>query len=71
MFDSNKFKERIMEMGFTVGKVASFIGINEATLYRKISGSSEFSRAEIQLIRNVLKLTVAEAEEIFFAEKLA
>ncbi|MBQ8893052.1 MAG: XRE family transcriptional regulator [Clostridia bacterium] len=71
LFDSEKFKKRVHELGYTIGEVAGLIGVNEATLYRKIAGTSEFSRAEIQLLRGVLKLSATEAEAIFFANELA
>lgn len=48
--------------------VASAIGINEATLYRKVNGTSDFTRNEIQIIKQFLDLTSDEVESIFFAD---
>lgn len=70
MFDKNKFKARIVELGLSVDKVANLLGINAATLYRKINGDSDFSRSEIQLLKHVLNLTSAEMEDIFFKQVL-
>ena len=50
--------------------IARILGINEATLYRKISGESDFTRNEIQLFRQALGLTSCEIDAIFFAWNL-
>lgn len=71
MFDKNKFKGKIAEKGLNIGKVASLLGINEATLHRKINGQSDFNRSEIQMLREILDLDIEAAEDIFFAQKLA
>ena len=52
----------------TVKDVAEAVGINEATLYRKINGTSDFTRNKIQLIRQYLNLCAEEVDEIFFAD---
>ncbi len=67
MFDKNKFKGKIAENGLTIGKVADLLGVNEATLHRKINGQSDFTRSEIQMLRNILLLDTDTAESIFFA----
>lgn len=71
MFDRNKFKYIVSIRGYTLEKVADEIGVNPATLYRKMNGVSDFTRAEMQLIRNLLDLSIKEADDIFFARKLA
>lgn len=70
MFDKNKFKGRIVELGLSVDKVANLLGINAATLYRKMNGDSDFSRGEIQLLKDVLNLSGKEMEDIFFKQGL-
>ncbi len=50
--------------------VASELGINTATLYRKLNGSTEFTRSEIQSLRHILKLSPEDADAIFFAKEL-
>lgn len=67
MFDSKKFKAKLIESGLTVTDIAKALGINEATLYRKINGSSDFSRNELTMIKAKLKLSIEEFENIFFA----
>ena len=71
MLNKNKLRGKIAEAGMTVASLAAAIGLNPATLHRKINGETEFTRAEIQTITEVLNLTVEEVQEIFFARKLA
>lgn len=67
MFDKNLFKSMIVRCGKTAKEIASEIGINEATLYRKMRGESDFTRNEISEIRSTLDLSDAELNAIFFA----
>ena len=71
MFNKSKFKAKIVENNLSLAKVAELLGINEATLHRKMNGVSDFSRSEIQLLRQILNMSSNESEEIFFAVKLA
>lgn len=68
MFSKNLFKAAIMRAGLSSKELAQKIGISERTLYRKMSGDSDFTRIEIIEIRNLLNLSSAELEEIFFAQ---
>ena len=68
MFNKLKFKAAVIERGKTIADVAEYLKINESTLYRKINGTSEFSRDEIQNICIFLKLD--SPLEIFFANEL-
>ena len=67
LFKANLFKAAIAANSKTTKEVAEAIGVNEATLYRKISGKSDFTRNEIQLIRQFLSLSADEIDNIFFA----
>ena len=71
MFNKNKFKAKITESGLSVEKLANILGISAVTLYRKMNGNSDFSRSEMQIIRQALKINLAEMDEIFFAPELA
>ena len=68
MFNKLKFKACIVEAGLTISKLAKMLGINEATLYRKINRDGDFSRKEIQKLKTILK--ISNPDEIFFEEKL-
>lgn len=71
MFNEKKFKAKLVECGLSVTDVAKALGINEATLYRKIKGTSDFSRNELTMIKSTLGMTISEFEEVFFACELA
>lgn len=70
MFDRNKFRGRVVAEGYTLAEVAAKIGMNPATLYRKMSGLSDFTREDIQKLRALLHLSAEETDVIFFAERL-
>ncbi len=70
MFDKNLFTYYVAEAKQTKGTVAAHLGIDPATLYRKSTGASDFTRDEIQKLKRFLNLTDKQAMEIFFAEKL-
>ena len=67
MFDRNLFNYFIARAGKSKSAVAAHLGINEATLYRKSTGASEFTRDEIQKLKDFLNLTDSEAMRVFFA----
>lgn len=67
MLNKNKLKGKILEKGLSVTKVANLLGVNQATLHRKLNGNSEFTRSEIQILRLALELNSQEMEAIFFA----
>lgn len=52
--------------GHNLCDLAEIIGVNPATLTRKMKGESDFKRNEMSLIKDFLKLTNEEIEEIFF-----
>lgn len=71
MFKRLLFLGAVKRNGFTLAEVAKKLGINETTLYRKSTGVSDFTRAELQELRVVLGLTADEANAIFFGEQTA
>lgn len=70
MFDAKKFKIALIKRDKSISDIAHLIGVNVATVYRKINGTSDFFRDEIQLISDYLELSVEEKEKIFFAQKV-
>ena len=66
MLNKNKLRGKIVEKGYSVRTIAAEIGLNKATFYRKMNGTSDFTREEIQKIAVLLDLSVQEKEEIFF-----
>lgn len=63
-------KARMVERGITSAMLAKLLGINPATLSRKMCGCADFKRAEIQQIRLALSLTDSETSAIFFDNEL-
>ncbi len=62
-----KLRGKMVEMGFSVESLATEIGIDKSTLYRKLDNGEKFTVGEAQKIRNALDLTNDEASAIFFA----
>ena len=71
MFNKNKLKGKIVEMGFSVRTIAETLKMNETTFYRKMNGISDFTREEIQKISSLLDLSVQEKEQIFLDRSLS
>lgn len=71
MYNERRFREKLVGAGLTIERLAEIIGINQATLYRKIGGKSEFTRIEMQIVQKALHLSCDELCSIFFAEELA
>lgn len=65
MFDSKEFFECLKGNRMTVASLAEALGINRATLYRKVAGDSDFTRKEIQKCREIFGVEACNA--IFFA----
>ena len=68
MFNRNKLRAKVIENGFTMKQIAGMLHVSEVTLYRKINGKSDFTRKEIQKLKEILKLDAKTVGEIFFAE---
>lgn len=70
MFDKALFIYHVTRKNMTLGAVSAMLNINPATLTRKMSGESDFTRDEVQRLKNFLELSVVDADKIFFAEEL-
>lgn len=69
--DNRKLKSKITLHGYTVAELTeklNAVGLEIAvsTMYLKLQGKSEFDRAEIKAIKEVLHLSDAEVMDIFF-----
>lgn len=70
--DISKLKGKIAEKGLTVPSLADKIGMNKATLYRKMDdGGRTMLIKEAKAIATALNLTADEAVAIFFAPIVA
>lgn len=72
MVNINKLKGKIVENGVTLEKLAAEIGMDRATMYRKIkAGGENFSIKEADLIVKSLRLNKEDAVNIFFSQYVA
>lgn len=55
--------------GVSAGQLCKHLGINRTTLWKKVTGRSEFRQSEIQSIIEYLKID--DPTPIFFAEKVS
>lgn len=67
MFSKNKLSAKIVENGFTMKDIAERLGINQATLYRKMNSETDFTRNEISMLKDCLHFSLDEMNDIFFA----
>ena len=72
MINVNKLKGKIVENGMTVSSLAEKIGIDKATLYRKLNNNAEaLMLKEASAIVDILHLSIDEATAIFFSQFVA
>lgn len=66
--DIDKLNGKIVERGTTKEALAAAIGINRSTLHRRLKNGS-LRVGDVHKICEVLRLTAAEAMEIFLSQK--
>lgn len=64
----NELKAECVRNGLTLENLATKIGVNPATLHRKLSGETEFRRNELQIIKIILNLNDEKFLSIFFSQ---
>lgn len=69
MFNKRLFEAHLVLAGVTKAELAKILGINVATLSRKLQREGDFTREEINKIMKVLKID--DPTEIFFAKENA
>ena len=62
----NELKAECVRHGLTLENLAVKIGVNPATLHRKLNGETEFRRNELQIIKTTLNLNDKQFLSIFF-----
>lgn len=66
--NASKLREKVEKSGLTVEELATRIGIDPSTYYRKMNADGEnFTVAQAKKMATVLGLTNDEASEIFLA----
>ena len=72
MVNTNKLKGKIVECGMNISELAELIGIDKATLYRKINANGQtITIKEADLISKELKLSKEEVNDSFFSQFVA
>lgn len=66
MTNTNLLRKKIDESGYKLRFVASKLGITYQGFLKKINNETEFKASEMQILRELLNLTDAEFEQIFF-----
>lgn len=72
MVNVDKLKGKIVEKRMTVEDLSQTVGINTATLYRRLKmGGGSFTISEADKIASALSLSADELNSIFFAQYVA
>lgn len=70
MFQKNEFRAEVVRNGMSLEDVAKAIGINYVSLHRKMNGTSDFYRGEIEKIVRLLNLSGEDVLRIFLQSNL-
>ena len=68
MFNYSKLLGRMKELGYTQGKLANAIGVNESTLNAKLNNKGYFSNYLIDKICEVLDISKTEIGSYFYCK---
>ena len=72
MVNTDKLRGKIVECRMSIETLADAVGLNKATLYRRINGGGgAFTIEEADKIASTLQLTSDERNKIFFAQYVA
>ncbi|BEU87851.1 hypothetical protein TAMA11512_13150 [Selenomonas sp. TAMA-11512] len=72
MVNVDRLRGRMVEYKVNADKMASLLGINRSTFYRKLESDGEaFTIREVNIIAETLKLNLADLNAIFFGIEVA
>lgn len=71
MVNTNLLVEVIKKEVGSPGNLGKKIGISKTSIYRRLNGQIEFTRADLEKIKQVLHLSNARFIKIFFEEKVS
>lgn len=63
----NKLKGKIVEKGMNVETLATLIGIDRTTLYRKLNDAEKITIGEAVKMKDALEMSDDEATDIFLS----
>ena len=66
VFDYSKLRGRIVEKGYTQGKLAETLGISEQSFSKKMQNKISFSTDDITIIASALEIVPEEIGSYFF-----
>lgn len=66
MTNTSLLRKKIDESGYKLRFIASKLSITYQGFLKKINNETEFKASEMQILRELLNLTDAEFEQIFF-----
>jgi predicted DNA-binding protein YlxM (UPF0122 family) len=67
----NLLKSEFVLKDIKIEAAAKELNISKSSMYRKIKGTSEFTRKELQDLMRVLDLSREKAMEIFFSQEVS
>jgi hypothetical protein len=70
MTNTSLLRKKIDESGYKLRFIASKLGITYQGFLKKINNETEFKASEMQILRELLNLTDAEFEQIFFTNNV-
>ena len=68
--NQTEFKVAQIRAKLTVEEIAKKLGVNATTVYRKISGESDFTLSELKTLKRILCLSNDDVDRIFFNGEL-
>jgi len=71
MVNTDLLRVKIAERKTNVSEIAMRMGIDKATLYRRIADSETFTIGEVDKLTKILGLSCEEAVSIFFNASVA
>lgn len=71
MVNTHMLRRKIEDRRTTVSEVAAKMGVDKATLYRRIANGETFTIGEVGKITEILNLSHDEAVSIFFSSSVA
>lgn len=67
----NELKAELVRQGVSLRTLATILGIDRSTLYKKMSGRTQFLQSEIAKIGEILHLDSNKIVAIFFDNKVS
>lgn len=71
MVNTDLLRSVIARKRMNVAEIAMQMGVDKATLYRRIADSGSFTIGEVEKIKQILNLSHDEAISIFFTNEVA